>query len=393
MVSYSTDPDPKAQASDKQTTRASPHRVLEEMASRGVSGYLHIQDPLDQSVGWQLFMDGKNLNYASSIMGQPERVACLLQQFQPELADLDIKEGELEYSQIYNAAHQRKIPMIQLRQLLVNLSLEALVQVLTMNRANVQFSKTQRIDPILVVVPVKQVIPNLWKFVSKWEALRLDIPSPFSRLFLDPQQVSQFCEVWQQTQQDPTYAQFYTPEQLPVWIQLLTEKLSLYQAASRSKIQPLALATLLHPLVKAKALTVIPFRDPKEEAKNRTVIACIDDSKTVQRQVQRTLEVTGYEVLGIADPAQALTALARQRPALILMDVNMPGINGYELSQMLRKSKQLRDIPIVMLTGRDGFIDRVRAQMIGVADYITKPFEPSHLLQTVQRLAQPTEES
>ncbi|MEN9245660.1 MAG: response regulator, partial [Thermostichales cyanobacterium SRBZ-1_bins_19] len=101
--------------------------------------------------------------------------------------------------------------------------------------------------------------------------------------------------------------------------------------------------------------------------------------------VKGILEVAGFAVLGITEPGQALTALVRQKPALILMDVNMPEIDGYELCRMLRQSKQLKEIPIVMLTGRDGLLDRLRAQILGVTDYVTKPFQPEQLLTAVQK--------
>jgi twitching motility two-component system response regulator PilG len=67
------------------------------------------------------------------------------------------------------------------------------------------------------------------------------------------------------------------------------------------------------------------------------------------------------------------------------MDINMPDIDGYELCRMLRQSRQLKDVPIVMLTGRDGLIDRLRAQLVGANSYLTKPFAPEQLMQAVQK--------
>ena len=120
----------------------------------------------------------------------------------------------------------------------------------------------------------------------------------------------------------------------------------------------------------------------------RPLIACIDDSKTIQKQVRGILLLSGYEVLGITEPAQALTALVRQKPAAILMDVNMPDIDGYELCSMLRQSRQLREIPIIMLTGRDGILDRIRAKTLGVNFYLTKPFHPEHLVESIGKVLQ-----
>lgn len=147
------------------------------------------------------------------------------------------------------------------------------------------------------------------------------------------------------------------------------------------------LANWLLPLVKAGVVTTLPFSEI--ESQRRPIVACIDDSKTVQRQVKMTLEVAGYQVLSITEPERALTALARQKPAVILMDINMPKIDGYELCRMLRQTKHLQTVPIVMLTGRDGFLDRLRAKLAGVTSYLTKPFEPTQLLNEIQQLAQP----
>jgi twitching motility two-component system response regulator PilG len=67
----------------------------------------------------------------------------------------------------------------------------------------------------------------------------------------------------------------------------------------------------------------------------------------------------------------------------------MPELDGYEVCAMLRKSTAFRQVPIVMLTGKDGFIDRVRARMIGATDYLTKPFGENELLMLVERYAGP----
>ena len=92
----------------------------------------------------------------------------------------------------------------------------------------------------------------------------------------------------------------------------------------------------------------------------------------------------GFEVIGITEPAKAMMTFIHQKPDLILMDIRMPHIDGYRLASMLRQSTLLKDIPIMMLTGRDGIIDRVKARMIGAVGYISKPFNPQQLVQSVQ---------
>ena len=68
------------------------------------------------------------------------------------------------------------------------------------------------------------------------------------------------------------------------------------------------------------------------------------------------------------------------------MDINMPELNGYDLCSLLRKSERFKDIPIVMLTGRDGMIDRVRAKLVGATDYLTKPCDPNKLITLAKAL-------
>jgi twitching motility two-component system response regulator PilG len=152
----------------------------------------------------------------------------------------------------------------------------------------------------------------------------------------------------------------------------------------------------LHPLIENKTLEVLPLATNLEPAinlelnqpSNKPLIACIDDSHTVQRQVKMVLESSGFQVLGITDPTSCLTSLIRQKPALILMDITMPEIDGYELCNMLRQSRHMRNVPIIMFTGREGIIDRVRAQFVGANDYITKPVNTNKLISKVQQLIQ-----
>ncbi|MEO0852284.1 MAG: response regulator, partial [Cyanobacteria bacterium J06648_11] len=123
------------------------------------------------------------------------------------------------------------------------------------------------------------------------------------------------------------------------------------------------------------------------------LVACIDDSHTVQRTVKLTLEAAGYRVLGLTEPARALTTLVRQQPDLVLMDITMPEVDGYELCRMLRQSDALSEIPIVMLTGRDGLFDRLRARVVGATDYMTKPFNAEQLLGAIEQLTSHTVEA
>ncbi|MDG2990525.1 response regulator [Candidatus Synechococcus calcipolaris G9] len=118
--------------------------------------------------------------------------------------------------------------------------------------------------------------------------------------------------------------------------------------------------------------------------RHRPLIACIDDSKTVQRQVSLVLGQSGYRVLPLSDPQKVITSLLEQTPDLILMDINLPDMDGYELCRQLQRSPELHHIPIVMLTGSGGTLHRIRARGVGAVDFLTKPIAPDELLKRVE---------
>jgi len=112
-------------------------------------------------------------------------------------------------------------------------------------------------------------------------------------------------------------------------------------------------------------------------------IVCIDDSPTVLSSIQRFLDEEFFSVVAIKDPLKALMQIVRVKPDLILLDITMPHLDGYELCSLLRKHSQLKKTPIVMVTGRSGFIDRAKAKMVRSSGYLTKPFTQSELLKLV----------
>jgi two-component system, chemotaxis family, response regulator PixG len=116
------------------------------------------------------------------------------------------------------------------------------------------------------------------------------------------------------------------------------------------------------------------------------LIACIDDSPVIGKELEAILKPLGYEVFSILDPLQSLTTLLQKKPKLIFLDLVMPNTNGYELCSFLRKSPLFKELPIVMLTGHDGVIDRLRAKVAGSTDFLGKPPDPARVIEVVQKL-------
>jgi twitching motility two-component system response regulator PilG len=121
----------------------------------------------------------------------------------------------------------------------------------------------------------------------------------------------------------------------------------------------------------------------KKLVKSKYTVVCIDDSPTMLNIIENYLDDMSFSVVPIHDPVRALMQVVRSRPDIILMDIGMPNLNGYDLCSLLRKNPAFKTTPIIMVTGSTGVIDRARAKLVGASGYLTKPFTQSDLLKTV----------
>lgn len=119
--------------------------------------------------------------------------------------------------------------------------------------------------------------------------------------------------------------------------------------------------------------------------KKQFAIACIDDSPLIGRYLKEILPPAGYRLLYVEDPIQGIGLLAKYKPDLILLDLVMPDTDGYNVCNFLRHSSIFRKTPIIMLTSWDNTINRVRAKLVGVSDFLAKPFTAEQLLQLIKK--------
>ncbi|HEU5349403.1 MAG TPA: response regulator [Ktedonobacterales bacterium] len=115
------------------------------------------------------------------------------------------------------------------------------------------------------------------------------------------------------------------------------------------------------------------------------VVLVVDDSPTVRKIVQLTLQRERIRVVTAGDGLTALAAVADEQPDLILLDIMLPRMDGYNICQVIRKNMAYRDLPIIMLSGKDGLFDKMRGKLAGSTEYMTKPFDSIELAQTVKR--------
>lgn len=117
-----------------------------------------------------------------------------------------------------------------------------------------------------------------------------------------------------------------------------------------------------------------------------TRVLVIDDEAPIRLLCRVNLEAEGMRVLEAADGPSGLETARRERPDVILLDVMMPGLDGWRVAEYLLEDERTRSIPIVFLTARAEFRDRARGLDVGGVDYITKPFNPVELARIVREL-------
>lgn len=112
-------------------------------------------------------------------------------------------------------------------------------------------------------------------------------------------------------------------------------------------------------------------------------ILVVDDSPTIRKLVSLTLEKYGHHVVCAQNGLDALNTLKEAIPDLILSDITMPQMDGYQLCKMIRSNAVTKTVPVIMLSGKDGIFDKLRGRLVGATAYITKPFEIDSLLQLI----------
>ena len=114
-------------------------------------------------------------------------------------------------------------------------------------------------------------------------------------------------------------------------------------------------------------------------------VLVIDDSNTIRRSAEIFLKQGGHEVLLAEDGFDALAKVNDYQPHLIFCDILMPRLDGYQTCAIIKRNPRFAQVPVVMLSSKDGVFDKARGRMVGSEEYLTKPFTKDQLLRAVQQ--------
>ncbi|MFM2450458.1 MAG: hypothetical protein RIS44_2908 [Pseudomonadota bacterium] len=114
-------------------------------------------------------------------------------------------------------------------------------------------------------------------------------------------------------------------------------------------------------------------------------VLVIDDSNTIRRSAEIFLKQGGYDVLLAEDGFDALSKVNDHQPDLIFCDILMPRLDGYQTCAIIKRNAKFAEVPVIMLSSKDGLFDKARGRMVGSQDYLTKPFTKDQLLAAVEQ--------
>lgn len=341
-----------------------------------------------QPSAWLVFFVNGKIVYAGDSGGDLTRLQDYLRRYQPQtLPDL-IGQSTIatlntpEYGYLWMLLENHQITPVQARSVIQGMVRETLFDLLSLHQGSFIFETSPAIAPQLSALEIGPLVARMMKQVQEWKQFYPHLSSP------------DYCP----TLADPAQLQTMLTETafglLERWVDGKTSLRQMARYLNRDiitvakAIYPYVQQGLVHlasPIASSLPQPVLPMPESASDKVPR--IVCIDDGITVRKTVEEILNRCGYEVTSIANPLKALSLLFYLKPDLILCDIAMPELDGYEICAMLRSASAFRETPIVMLTGKEGFIDRVRARVAGATDYLTKPFGEAELLMLVERYA------
>lgn len=336
---------------------------------------------------WLVFFLNGQIVYAGTTDGRLDRLQGYLHRYGLEstLRSSDVSTiatfNSPEYGHLWSLLENHTLSPRQGRTILNGMVQETLFDLLSLHQGSFVFQLSAGLSPQLTTFETNSLVATLTTQIQAWKQFYPHIQSPH--------QCPEIAEdtLGQELRQGDSRA-----SRLLTWLDGQT---SIRQIARYLNRDIVTVGKSIYPYVRRGLLHLSLPQQPEEALHSQAAeawpesqvprIVCVDDGAAIRETVEYILEEHGYEATSIGNPLRALSLLFQLNPDLILCDIAMPELEGYQLCAMLRQSTKFRQVPIVMLTGKDGFIDRVKARMSGATDYLTKPFGAQELLTLVEK--------
>lgn len=369
-------------------------RFLEKLKELRFSGELVLTTPQGQQSSFYLY-EG-NIMYATGGTHPVRRWQRNLAAHCPQLSAhnlvLPSNLGESnagvmttcwEYQLLSLGVAQQRIAPQQVAQLIRAVVIEVLFDVAQAIRGTYQIKPSHSLPTPLVLIDVQDAIAQVQQLWQAWQTQQLARYSPNSTpIIKQPEHLKEHTSA--QVYQTLTY--------------LLNGKRTLRDVAMLMKRDVLQVTRSLVPFIQSGLVELIRIPDlpvpvgahiPDTPVTSTTVrkplIACVDDSPLVCQTMEALIGGAGYRFVGVQEGLRAIATMLARKPDVIFLDLVMPFTNGYEICAQLRKLSLFRNTPILILTGSDGVVDRVRAKLVGASDFLSKPVDGEKVLATIHK--------
>ena len=369
-------------------------KLFESLKQAKFSGQLIITNSQDTT--WVLYIYLGRIVYATGGLHPvrrwrrnlaaycPQRLAHF-QEIQSDLVNISAEECRIswEYKLISLWLDQEKINREQATSLIKATIIEVLFDVTQAMEVFCEVVKDNLLSTRLTLVEAEQIILEASRLWEAWQSAKVADRSP------DLAPVIRQPEALQQK----TSAQVYQN-----LAQLLDGEQTLRDLSIRMKRDLVTVARSLLPYIQLGLVQLLQVEDipapvstpiakklSSNIAPHRNLVACIDDSVGICQTMEKIITGAGYQFVSEKDGLRAIAMLLSRKPDLIFLDLIMDNTNGYEICGQLRKLSYFRNTPIVILTGNDGIIDRVRSKMVGATDFIPKPIQANVVLEIIEK--------
>ncbi|MDX2097420.1 MAG: response regulator [Leptolyngbyaceae cyanobacterium bins.59] len=406
-----------------------PIYLLAQLVHSAATGFLQVSG---ESISWWFYLDDGKITYATQSIYPFERLALHLRRLSRQVMTLNqevmhrlremfdrdavgtfTNHTNNDYYAICWLVDQRILSPTDAIPLVEGLVREAIESLLLLQEGSCEFFEHQDETPKFCRLDLVPLIDYCRRRLQTWQTFAPQVWSPYQRPYLFSQAQSQQKISPQLHQKLQTILKGYSFRHLAVLLNqdelalvknlypyitngiiLLREPKSPFDHLPRIPDRPLQTVPVTPPVTNPNpTLDSAPLQPPSPPAfpqetptaRQTYTIACIDDSPSILNEMRRFLDDESFVVYAINDPLKALLQVIRLKPDLILLDIGMPGIDGYKLCRLLRNHSLFNHTPIIMVTGNTGIIDRAKAKFVGASDYLTKPFTKSELLKVVFR--------
>jgi len=367
---------------------------FESLKESRFSGQLVISDKQDHT--WVLYLYLGRVVYASGgihpvrrwrrhvVAYCPERLANL-EKLQLSLAKIAQEESRIswEYQLLSLWIDRSEIGREQATKVIRATVTEVLFDVTQAMEVDCELIKDNLLTTRLILIDAEQVIGESNKLYCAWKDAKVADRSPDLAPII---------------RQHEALKSRTSPQVYQNLSQLLDGKQTLRDLSVRMKRDVATVTRSLLPYIQMGLVQLVavddiapPVSTPvaqrlfKTKTPRRLTIACIDDSPIICQTMESIITDAGYNFISEMDGLRAIAVLLSRKPDLIFLDLIMPNTNGYEICSQLRKLSFFKQTPIVILTGNDGIVDRVRAKMVGSTDFLGKPAQPQQVLGTIEK--------